>query len=162
MTRALESCGNTALTGTAESLDEARVFFQSGRYDHVLLDLHRYRPAEALVFCRVIKKIDSNQRIVLLVGPPSYVTLEWQKALAGVGDPSQHLQPKAKRQAAAASWPQGNKMKIKEHLIRWHAGIAGGGNKPSKPAYSTPQRKWDYHAIRNDCADANDGRACAH
>ncbi len=88
--------------GTAESLEEARVFFQAGRYDLVLLDLHRYPPAEALVFCRVIKSIDPTQRIALLVGPPSYITLDWQKELAEVDAPSQQLQRKAKRHAAAA------------------------------------------------------------
>ena len=63
--------------GTADTLDEARVFFTLGRYDLVLLDLHRYSPAEALVFCRVIKSIDTNQRIALLIGAPSYITLDW-------------------------------------------------------------------------------------
>ncbi len=88
--------------GTAESLEEARVFFQAGRYDLVLLDLHRYPPAEALAFCRVIKSFDPSQRIALLVGPPSYITLDWQKELAEVDAPSQQLQRKAKRHAAAA------------------------------------------------------------
>jgi DNA-binding response OmpR family regulator len=87
---------------TAESLDEARAFFQAGRYDLVLLDLHRYPPAEVLVLCRVIKNIDPTQRIALLIGAPSHITLDWQKELARVGDPSQHLRPKAKRHAAAA------------------------------------------------------------
>ncbi len=88
--------------GTAQNLEEARVFFQAGRYDLVLLDLHRYPPAEALVFCRVIKSIDPSQRIALLVGAPSYITLDWQKELAAITNPSQHLRPKAKRHAAAA------------------------------------------------------------
>src|SRR6185437_2342176 len=74
--------------GTAGTLDEARVFFQAGRYDLVLLDLRRYSPAEALVFCRVIKSIDPNQRLALLVGPPSYLTLDWLKELDGAGAPS--------------------------------------------------------------------------
>ncbi len=87
--------------GIAETLEEARVLFQAGRYDLVLLDLHRYPPAEALVFCHVIKSIDPSQRIALLVGPPSYVTLDWQKELAEVGASSQHLRPRAKRHAAA-------------------------------------------------------------
>ena len=86
----------------AENLDEARVLFTPGRYDLVLLDLHRYSPVEVLIFCRVIKNIDPNQRIALSVGAPSYITLDWQKELARVGDPSQHLPPKAKRHAAAA------------------------------------------------------------
>jgi DNA-binding response OmpR family regulator len=86
----------------AENLNDARVLFQAGRYDLVLLDLHRYPPAEALVFCRVIKSIDPSQRIALLVGAPSYVTLDWRKELAGVGDPSRHLHRKAKRHTAAA------------------------------------------------------------
>ena len=87
---------------TAETLDDARVFFQAGRYDLVLLDLRRYPPAEALVFCRLIKSIDPNQRLALLVGAPSYITLEWQKELASAGAPSQHLQRKAKPHTAAA------------------------------------------------------------
>ncbi len=86
---------------TTETLDEARVFFQADRYDLVLLDLHRYPPAEVLVFCRLIKSIDPSQRIALLVGPPSYLTLNWQKELAGLGDPSQP-KGKDKRHAAAA------------------------------------------------------------
>ncbi len=87
--------------GTAESLEEARVFFQADRYDLVLLDLHRYPPAEVLAFCRVIKSIDPSQRIALLVGAPSYITLDWQKELARIGDHAQQLRPKAKRHAAA-------------------------------------------------------------
>lgn len=54
---------------TAEYLKEARVLFVPGQYDLVLLDLHRYPPAGALVFCRVINNIDPNQRIALLLGP---------------------------------------------------------------------------------------------
>lgn len=88
--------------GAAETLDEARVLFVPGQYDLVLLDLHRYPPAEMLVFCRVIKNIDPNQRIALLLGPPSYLTLDWKKELAFAGEPSQHLPSKAKRHAAAA------------------------------------------------------------
>ncbi len=85
----------------AENLNDAQGFFQAGRYDLVLLDLHRYAPAEAFVFCRVIKSIDPSQRIALLVGAPSYITLDWQRELAAITNPSQRLRPRAKRHAAA-------------------------------------------------------------
>jgi len=88
---------------TAETLDEARVFFQAGRYDLVLLDLHHFPAAEVLVFCRVVDSIDPNQRLALLVGAPSYITLDWRKELASAGAPSQQLQRTAKRHAAAAA-----------------------------------------------------------
>ncbi len=86
----------------AEHLEEARFLFQSVRYDLVLLNIRRYPPAEALVFCRIIKDIDPDQRIALLVGPPSYITLNWQKELASADELFQHVETEAKRQAAAA------------------------------------------------------------
>jgi ActR/RegA family two-component response regulator len=86
----------------ADNLDKARGFFQAGRYDLVLLDLHHFPAAEVLGFCRIIVSIDPNQRLALLVGAPSYITLDWQKELASPGAPSQHLQRKAKRHTAAA------------------------------------------------------------
>ena len=86
----------------AENIDEARVLFVPGQYDLVLLDVHRYPTAEVLAFCRIIKHSDRDQRIALLLGPPNYFTLDWQKELGGAGNPSQHLQRKAKRHAAAA------------------------------------------------------------
>jgi len=87
---------------TAEHIEEARVLFVPRQYDLVLLDVHRYPPAEVLVFCRIIKNIDPGQRIALLLGPPNYFTLDWQRELAPASEPSQHLRPKAKRHTAAA------------------------------------------------------------
>src|SRR5690349_12705346 len=86
---------------TAENLDEARVFFQSGRYDLVLLDLSRYPPAEALNFCRIMKDIAPDQRIAFLLGPPTFLTTSWPEAFAYTERLSDR-RTRAKRHAAAA------------------------------------------------------------
>lgn len=86
----------------AEDLAEARVLFMPRQHDLVLLDARGYSPAEVLVFCRIIKDMDPDQRIALLLGPPNYLTLDWKKELASVTEPPQHLRSKANRHAAAA------------------------------------------------------------
>jgi response regulator RpfG family c-di-GMP phosphodiesterase len=85
----------------AENLDEARVYFQSSRYDLVLLNLRRYPPAEALVFCRVVRDINPDQRIAFLLGPPMYLTTSWPEAFAYMERLSDH-RTRAKRHVAAA------------------------------------------------------------
>lgn len=87
---------------TARDLVEARMLFMPRQHDLVLLDTRRYPPAEVLVFCRIIKDLDPDQRIALLLGPPNYLTLDWKKELASVTEPPQHLRSQAKRRVAAA------------------------------------------------------------
>lgn len=87
---------------TARDLVEARVLFMPRQHDLVLLDTRRYPSAEVLVFCRIIKDLDPDQRIALLLGAPNYLTLDWKKELASVTEPPQHLRSRAKRHVAAA------------------------------------------------------------
>jgi response regulator RpfG family c-di-GMP phosphodiesterase len=85
----------------AENLDEARVYFQSNRYNLLLLNLRRYPPAEALIFCRTIKDINPDQRISFLLGPPRYLTTSWREAFAYMERLSDR-RTRTKRHVAAA------------------------------------------------------------
>lgn len=87
---------------TAENLDEARFFFQSGRYELVLLAVRGYLAGETLDFCRIMQDIAPDQRIAFLLGPPRYLTLNWPEAFASVEELSQSRPTNAKRHVAAA------------------------------------------------------------
>ena len=85
----------------AVELKEARSFFQSKRFDLVLLDVRRYLPGEALDFCRLVKDIDPDQQIAFLLGPPRYVSVNWPEKFTAADELSQHWQAATKQAAAA-------------------------------------------------------------
>jgi CheY-like chemotaxis protein len=60
----------------AEELSTARFLWQPRVYDLIMLDVRRYSREDVLEFCERINA-RSRQRIVFLVGPPSYVSLTW-------------------------------------------------------------------------------------
>ena len=60
-----------------EDLFEARFLWQPRLYDFVLLDVRRYPAEEALEWCEEIKDRGFRQRIVFLVGPPTYLSFTW-------------------------------------------------------------------------------------
>jgi|SRR5690242_7963836 response regulator RpfG family c-di-GMP phosphodiesterase len=85
----------------AEELEEARFFFQSKRFDLVLLDVRRYLPGQALDFCRLVKDIDPDQLIAFLLGPPRYISVNWPEKFTATGELSRHWQAATKHAAAA-------------------------------------------------------------
>jgi DNA-binding NtrC family response regulator len=62
---------------SAAELSGARLLWQSNVYDLVMLDVRRYSPGEALEFYEQIRDASSGQRIVFLVGPPTYLSHTW-------------------------------------------------------------------------------------
>jgi CheY-like chemotaxis protein len=60
-----------------EDFSEARFLWQPRLYDFVLLDVRRYPAGEALEWCEQIKDRSPQQRIIFLVGAPSYLSLTW-------------------------------------------------------------------------------------
>jgi response regulator RpfG family c-di-GMP phosphodiesterase len=62
---------------TAENLSGARFLWQPNLYHLVMLDVRRYSPGEVLEFCEQLKDRSPRQRIVFLVGPPTYLSSTW-------------------------------------------------------------------------------------
>ena len=60
-----------------EELSAARFLWQPNFYDLVMLDVRRYSPGETLEFYEQIKDKSPQQRIVFLVGAPTYLSLTW-------------------------------------------------------------------------------------
>jgi CheY-like chemotaxis protein len=65
----------------AQSFAEARLLWQPNVYDLVMLDVRRYSPGEVLEFCERINA-SPRERIVFLVGPPTYLSLTWPSEVA--------------------------------------------------------------------------------
>jgi ActR/RegA family two-component response regulator len=61
----------------AEEISAARSLWQPNFYDLVMLDVRRYSPGETLEFYEQIKDKSPQQRIVFLVGAPTYLSLRW-------------------------------------------------------------------------------------
>jgi DNA-binding NtrC family response regulator len=60
-----------------EDLSGARFLWHPNVYDLVMLDVRRYSPGDALEFCEQLKDRSPQQRIVFLVGAPTYLSLTW-------------------------------------------------------------------------------------
>jgi CheY-like chemotaxis protein len=60
----------------AEELSRARFLWQPHIYDLVMLDVRRYSSEDVLEFCERINA-SPPQRVVFLVGPPTYLSLTW-------------------------------------------------------------------------------------
>ena len=60
-----------------EEISAARFLWQPNIYDLVMLDVRRYSPAETLEFYEQIKQASPRERVVFLVGPPTYLSLTW-------------------------------------------------------------------------------------
>ena len=61
----------------ADEISAARFLWQPSFYDLVMLDVRRYPPGETLEFYEQIKDRSPQQRIVFLVGAPTYLSLTW-------------------------------------------------------------------------------------
>jgi len=72
----------------AEELSTARFLWQPNVYDLVMLDVRRYSPGDALEFYEQITDASPRQRIVFLVGPPTYLSLTWPGEVTAVDDAS--------------------------------------------------------------------------
>jgi DNA-binding NtrC family response regulator len=59
------------------SLRVARSLWRTEPYDLILLDARGYLPGEARDFYLEIKHASPRTRVVLLVGPPRYLSLTW-------------------------------------------------------------------------------------
>ena len=60
-----------------DSLPAARTLWRTKRYDLILLDARGHLPGDAGDFYLEIKHAGTRERIVFLVGPPTYVSLTW-------------------------------------------------------------------------------------
>jgi hypothetical protein len=67
-----------------------------------MLDVRRYSPAEALEFYEQIRAADPRQRMVLLTGPPKYLSRTWPGELAEGDAPRGQWGETVKRFLAAA------------------------------------------------------------
>jgi hypothetical protein len=61
----------------AEKISAARFLWQPNIYDLVMLDVRRYSPGDTLEFYEQIKQASPRERVVFLVGPPTYLSLTW-------------------------------------------------------------------------------------
>ena len=61
----------------AGEISAARFLWQPEIYDLVMLDVRRYSPGETLEFYGEIKQASPRERVVFLVGPPTYLSLTW-------------------------------------------------------------------------------------
>ena len=61
----------------AEEISAARFLWQPDVYDLVMLDVRRYSPSETLEFYEQIKQTSPRERVVFLVGPPTFLSLTW-------------------------------------------------------------------------------------
>jgi len=61
----------------AGEISAARFLWQPEIYDLVMLDVRRYSPGETLEFYEQIKQASPRERVVFLVGPPTYLSLTW-------------------------------------------------------------------------------------
>jgi len=57
-------------------LSGARFHWRPHVYDLVMLDVRRYLPADVLEFCDQVNA-SPRERVVFLVGPPTYLSLTW-------------------------------------------------------------------------------------
>ena len=60
-----------------DELSAARFLWQPNFYDLVMLDVRGYSPVETLEFYEQLKDKSPQQRIVFLVGAPTYLSLTW-------------------------------------------------------------------------------------
>ena len=60
-----------------DELSAARFLWQPNFYDLIMLDVRRYSPGETLEFYEQIKDRSPQQRVVFLVGAPTYLSLTW-------------------------------------------------------------------------------------
>ena len=51
--------------------------WQPNIYHFILLDVRRHSPGEALEFYEQIKTASPHERVVFLVGPPTFLSLTW-------------------------------------------------------------------------------------
>ena len=61
----------------AEEISAARSLWQPDIYDLVMLAVRRYPPGETLEFYEQIKRASPRERVVFLIGPPTYLSLTW-------------------------------------------------------------------------------------
>ena len=59
-----------------EELSRARFFWRPHVYDLVMLDVRRYSAEDVLEFCERINA-SPRERVVFLVGSPTYLSLTW-------------------------------------------------------------------------------------
>jgi hypothetical protein len=60
-----------------DSLQAARSLWRAHRYDLILLAAREHLPGEALDFYVEIKRASHGERVVFLVGPPTFLSLTW-------------------------------------------------------------------------------------
>jgi CheY-like chemotaxis protein len=87
---------------TAENLCRARVLWRPHAYDLILLDARGHLPGEALDFYLEIKHASPHQRVVFLVGPPTYLSLTWPTEVMGEEEEPQQWAETVRRLVTAA------------------------------------------------------------
>jgi CheY-like chemotaxis protein len=85
-----------------EDFSAARVRWQPGTYDYVLLDIRKFPAEEALEWCGQIKDRSPRQRIAFLVGAPAYLSLTWPGEVIAASASSGQWGETVKRFLAAA------------------------------------------------------------
>jgi DNA-binding NtrC family response regulator len=67
-----------------DSLQAARSLWRPRAYDLILLDARGHLPGEARDFYLAIKHASPRERVILLVGPPTYLSLTWPTEVVAV------------------------------------------------------------------------------
>jgi len=87
---------------TAEDLCRARFLGRPHVYDVILLDARGHLPGEAFDFYVEIKHASPHQRVIFLVGPPTYLSLTWPTEAMGAEEEPQQWAETVRRFVTAA------------------------------------------------------------
>jgi hypothetical protein len=80
-----------------DSLQVARTLWRTKLFDLILLDARGHLPGEARDFYLEIKHASPRERVVFLVGPPSYLSLTWPTEFMAAEREPQQLAETIKR-----------------------------------------------------------------
>jgi len=85
-----------------DSLQAARSLWRPRAYDLILLDARGHLPGEARDFYLEIKHADPRERVIFLVGPPTYLSLTWPTEVVPVEKEPQQWVETVRRYVTAA------------------------------------------------------------
>jgi len=85
-----------------DNLQAARSLWRPKLYDWILLSVHGHLPGEAREFYVQIKQASSDERVVFLVGPPTYLSLTWPTEFMATEKEPQQWTETVKRFLSAA------------------------------------------------------------
>ena len=85
-----------------DSLQVARTLWRTKLYDLILLDARGHLPSEARDFYLEIQHACPRERVVFLVGPPTYLSLTWPTEVVPTEKETQQWAETVRRYVTAA------------------------------------------------------------